>query len=455
MKNVEPDRDTTQSTGSRIPGWRTVILTGLLALSFAFSYMDRQIFPLLIEPIRHSYGLSDTQIGALQGLAFSAFYACAGIPLGWLVDRYRRVSIAAACVAAWGLATASCGLCGSFGQFFVARAGTAIGEAGCSPASYSLLSDMLTGRALLRATSVYNTGPYVGGGMALILGSSTLHYFNGTGGATLPLVGHVDAWQAVFVVLGLPGLILAAFIMMLREPKRRESGNQHMDISTLATIKVLFGSSQLMTYYAGWIFISSGLFVLLTWFPSVMIREGFGTASAIGRPLGVLFLAVGLSGCVLSQFLLRKLDNTDLVSPLLRRLAIVVALQIPLVVAFNFIDTVTVAYWFYGCAVATFSVLTTFMVTPIQLGVPNRMRGRATGLFLLSNYMIGASIGPAAVGKLSDLMKSNPHGLTNAFVIVLCVSSVGAALLMYLSSTKRTVITAAALSRGQVLSGNS
>lgn len=431
--------DHEQGSESNVARWRAVVATGLLALAFAFSYMDRQILPLLLESIRHAFSMSDTQIGMLQGFAFSSFYACAGVPLGWLVDRYHRVTIAASCVAVWGVATAACGLCGNFVQLFVARIGTAIGEAGCSPASYSILSDMLSGRALLRATSVYNTGPYVGGGMALILGSIALRHFAATGGMALPHVGHFEAWQAVFIVLGLPGLILGAFILVLREPKRRERGVLEIDISTRETFKVLFGSSQLMTYYAGWVFISSGFFVLLTWFPSVMIREGFGTASTIGRPLGVLFLAVGLSGCFLSQFLLRKLDNRDLLSPLLRRLSIVLVIQIPLVAAFMLVGTASAGYWFYSCEVATFSVVTTFMVTPIQLAVPNRMRGRATGLFLMSNYIVGASLGPAAVGTLSDRMKGNPHGLLTAFVIVLCVSSVCSTILMYLSSTKRSV----------------
>ncbi len=416
---------------------RVVLVTGLLALSFAFSFMDRQVLPLLIEPVRHTFAMSDTEIGLLQGLAFSTFYACAAIPLGWVVDRYNRVGIAATCVAAWGVATAACGLCMNFGQLLVARTATAVGEAGCSPASWSILSDLLSGRALLRATAVYNTGPYVGGGLALILGSMALRHFTVTGGLALPLVGHLDPWQAVFIVLGLPGLILGAVILTLREPKRREFGVQERDLSTRTTLKVLFGSRQLMFFFASFVFVTSSLYIVLTWFPSVMIREGYGTASTIGRPLGVLFLAVGLSACFLSQFLVRKLDNSDMLGTLLRRLSIVLSIQVPLVAVFALIESASAAYWFYACEVATLSVTTTFMASPIELGVPNRMRGRATGLFLLCNNVLGASLGPAAVGALSDRLKGSPHSLVTAFVIVLGISSVCSVILMYLSSTKR------------------
>jgi MFS family permease len=430
--------DNEPSQKSPMQKWRAVLMTGLLTLSFTFSFMDRQILPMLLEPVRHALSMSDTQIGMLQGLAFSTFYACAGIPLGWMVDRYHRVGIVAVCVAAWGVATAACGLCTNFGQLLVARTGTAIGEAGCSPASWSILSDLLSGRALLRATAIYNCGPYLGGGLALILGSLALHYFTGIGGLTLPFIGHFEAWQAVFVVVGLPGLVLGALILTLREPRRRDLGVLKADISTRATLAVLFGSSQLMYFFAGSVFVTSGFYILLTWFPSVMIREGFGTASTVGRPLGVLFLAVGLASCFLSQFLVRKLDNRDLLSPLLKRLAVVLVIQVPLVLAFALINTSIAGYCFYASEVAIFAAFTTFMGSPIQLIVPNRMRGRVTGFYLVSNNVLGATLGPAAVGALSDRMKANQHGLEIGFVTMICLSSVCATVFIYLCSTRRT-----------------
>jgi MFS family permease len=431
-------KDPERGAEPAMPLWRVILATGLLTLAFSFSFMDRQILPLLLEPVRHTFSMSDTEIGMLQGLAFSSFYALAGIPLGWMVDRFRRFTIAGVCVAAWGIATAACGLCTNYVQLLIARTGTAVGEAGCSPAAYSLLSDMLAGRRLLRATAIYNTGPYVGGGMALIFGGLALRHFVAAGGANLPWVGHLEPWQAVFLVVGLPGLLLSALIVTLQEPARRAPGIEETDISTRATLRVLFGSSQLTLYFAGFLFVTSGFYVLLTWFPSVMIREGMGTASTIGRPLGLLFLATGLGGCFLSQFLVRRLDNRDLLGPLLRRLSIVLAIQIPLVAAFTWVGTATGAYVFYACEVVSFAIVTTFMASPIQLAVPNRMRGRVTGVFLLSNNVLGASLGPAAVGAISDHLKGGPHGLTIAFVTVLGVSGAAAALLMYVSSTRRT-----------------
>jgi MFS family permease len=435
------------------PKRRVALTTTLLALAFSLSYMDRQILPLLLEPIKHAFSLTDSEIGMLQGLAFGAFYACSGIVLGVLVDKFHRVGIAAACVAFWGLATAACGLAGNFIQLFIARTSTAVGEAGCSPASYSILSDMLSGRALLRATAVYNVGPYVGGGMALILGSMALRHFTTAGGMDVPLIGHIEPWQSVFLVLGFPGILLAALILALKEPKRHESG-QEIDTSTRATLQFIFSSPMLLFHFAAFVFSTSGLFVLLTWFPSLMIREGFGTAATIGRPLGAIFLAVGLCGCVASQLLLRKLENRDLLSSLLKRMSAMWAVQIPLAVAFIFVDKASLAYLFYASQVIIFSVVTTFMVAPIQLAVPNRMRGRATGVFMTFNYMLGASIGPWSVGVLSDRMKENPHSLLTAFVMVLGVSAAGAAVSIYLSSTRKTRMNPVDSLPQQSVSGN-
>lgn len=163
----------------------------------------------------------------------------------------------------------------------------------------------------------------------------------------------------------------------------------------------------------------------------------------------------GFSRCCLSQFLLRKLDNRDLLSPLLRRLSVVLVIQIPFVAAFTLVDTASAGYWFYACEVVTFSVLTTFMVIPIWLAVPNRMRGQTTGFFLMSTYLVGASLTSEAVGALSDRIKSNPHGLLTAFVIVLCISSVFSATLMYLSSMKRSVANEADSVRANAMPSNS
>ena len=121
-------------------------------LAYIFSFVDRQILALMIEPIKRDLGLSDTQFSLLHGLAFSLFYAF-GIPIALLADRYSRPRIIAIGVAFWSLATAVCGLSRNFAQMFLARIGVGVGEAALSPATYSMLSDMFPRDRLGRAVA--------------------------------------------------------------------------------------------------------------------------------------------------------------------------------------------------------------------------------------------------------------------------------------------------------------
>ncbi|WP_049055643.1 MFS transporter, partial [Achromobacter xylosoxidans] len=147
--------------------WYVVLIC---MLAYIFSFVDRQILALMIEPIKRDLQLSDTQFSLLHGLAFSLFYAFMGIPIALLADRYSRPRIIAIGVAFWSLATAACGLSKNFGQMFLARIGVGVGEAALSPATYSMLSDMFPRHKLGRAVGIYSIGSFIGGGLAFLIG---------------------------------------------------------------------------------------------------------------------------------------------------------------------------------------------------------------------------------------------------------------------------------------------
>ena len=136
----------------------------VLVVAYAFSYIDRTILTLLVEPIRASLDITDTQISLLHGLAFALFYTLLGMPIGWLADRGNRVRIISIGIFLWSMATAACGLANSFLQMFIARVSVGIGEAALSPSAYSLVTDYFKPAKLSRAFSVYNTGLFIGSG---------------------------------------------------------------------------------------------------------------------------------------------------------------------------------------------------------------------------------------------------------------------------------------------------
>jgi MFS family permease len=164
----------------------------LLCGVYMLNMLDRQLLSILIEPIRTEFALSDTHMGFLGGLAFALFYTTLGMPLARLADRSHRVNIIAVSIAVWSAFTALTGLAKGFWHLLAARVGVGIGEAGCNPAAYSLISDYFEPRRRATALSIYQMGGYAGGFVGLMLGGAIAQEYG---------------WRVAFYVVGLPGIV--------------------------------------------------------------------------------------------------------------------------------------------------------------------------------------------------------------------------------------------------------
>ncbi|MBV8688396.1 MAG: MFS transporter [Alphaproteobacteria bacterium] len=195
----------------------------VLVLVYVINFIDRQIISILAQDIKHDLAVDDAQIGFLYGTAFAVFYALFGIPLGRLADSWYRGRLIAAGLGLWSSMTMLSGFASSFGMLAVARIGVGIGEASASPAAYSMISDSFPKERRATALSIYSSGLYIGGALSLPIGGFVLSRWNaawpGGSGAPLGLVG----WQAAFLTVGLPGLLLALWVLTLREPQRGAS----------------------------------------------------------------------------------------------------------------------------------------------------------------------------------------------------------------------------------------
>ncbi len=194
---------------------------GLLVVIYAINFIDRQIVSILAEDIKHDLHLTDAELGFLYGTAFAVFYALFGIPLGRLADNWVRVRLLSAGLAVWSAMTVLSGLASGFGQLSAARVGVGIGEASASPAAYSMLSDWFPRERRATALAIYSSGLYLGGGVSLLIGAVVVRLWNGhyPHGGPIGLVG----WQAAFLAVGLPGLVIAAWVATLIEPVRGRS----------------------------------------------------------------------------------------------------------------------------------------------------------------------------------------------------------------------------------------
>lgn len=203
------------------PGYRSYVL-GVFAVVYALNFIDRQIISVLALDLKRDLGLGDADLGFLYGTAFGVFYALFGIPMGRLADSWNRVRLTALGLALWSAMTALSGLARNGLQLTAARIGVGIGEATASPCAYSILSDYYPREKRATALATYSAGMYVGAGLSLFLGAEVLKRWN----AAFPdgwqgIVG----WQATFMIVGVPGLLLTVLVATLKEPVRGLSEN--------------------------------------------------------------------------------------------------------------------------------------------------------------------------------------------------------------------------------------
>lgn len=209
------------------PGEKTAVpayswyALSVLVLVYVLNFVDRNIISILAEDIKADLGLRDDQIGFLYGTAFGVFYALFGIPLGKLADSWHRVRLMSAGLAIWSAFTALSGFAKNFATLSVARVGVGVGEATASPSAYSLISDWFPKNMRATALAIYSSGLYIGGGVSLLIGGAIVERWNAAYPVDAPL--GLAGWQAAFIIVGMPGLLLALLVFTLREPLRGES----------------------------------------------------------------------------------------------------------------------------------------------------------------------------------------------------------------------------------------
>ena len=197
----------------------------VLVIVYIFNFIDRSILSILAEEIKADLGVTDAQLGFLYGTVFAVFYAVFGIPLARFADVWVRRSLIAAGLFFWSLMTALSGLARSFGMLSVFRIGVGIGEASASPAAYSLLSDYYAPRVRATVIAIYSSGVYIGGGIGVFIGGWVLEFWGNAYPIAAEAPWQLKGWHVAFMVVGIPGLLMALWTRTLREPQRGASEN--------------------------------------------------------------------------------------------------------------------------------------------------------------------------------------------------------------------------------------
>ncbi len=396
--------------------WYMVLV---LMLAYILSFIDRVVLGLLVAPIRADLGISEVQMSLLYGAVFAVFYTGVGIPIAWAIDRFNRRNIIAAGVALWSAMTALCGLARSFVELALARIGVAVGEAVLSPATYSMAGDSFPERKLGRALSVFVIGLPLGVGLALIIGGLVIQFVAATPAYTLPLLGTLKAWQLTFLIVGLPGLLLALWVMTLREPERRPHVGAPREASIGDTVRFLLTLWRPYTaLFLGFAALGMVINVFQIWGVQYFVRvQGLSLADA-GMRVGAAIAIFGTFGILTGGWLTDRWRAAGRIDATLRVGLVAALALIPFASLCTLQESLTIA----TLCLIPIGFFTTFAfgagATAVVVLTPPPMRAQASAIYLLFLNIIGIGLAPYLTAALTQYLFADDLAVGRSSAIV-------------------------------------
>jgi len=406
----------------------------VLVIAFIFSFIDRIIIALLVGPIKQDLGVTEFQMGLLQGLAFAVFYALVGIPIGRWADRYNRRWIIGIGIFLWSLMTAACGLARGFWTLFLARVGVGVGEAALSPAAYSMIADLFPKEKLGRALGVYQSGAFFGAGIAFLVGGLVIQLAMGAEDFVLPLVGALKPWQLVFFAVGLPGIIVALLMFTVVEPERRGKLTGQGDAVPISQVMAYVGQRRglFLAHFCGFALLAIPITTILTWVPTYYGRvHGFSPPQA-GLTLGSILILLSPAGVYCGGWLVDALQKRGYVDATFRVGITAALLLLPLSYLATTADDARTALILFCPYIFCASLSMAVAPAALQVVAPNQMRAQISATWMLVLNIVTAGLGPTAVGFITQYYFGDDLAVGNSIALVNCVAVPLAALALWL-----------------------
>ena len=396
------------------------VVLSLLLLAYIFNFLDRQILGILAQPIKTDLGLTDTEFGAIGGLAFALLYSLLGVPLAYLADRTSRSAVIAGSLAVWSGFTALCGTATGYWQLFLYRLGVGVGEAGGVAPSYALIADYFPPERRARALATYSLGVPVGIAAGTLVGA---------------YVASAIDWRAAFLFMGITGVVLAPLLKyFVRDVPRSRPPATGAPIGQVFPILARKPTFWLMALASS----ASSLcgYGLALWIPSVLIRSFGLDLVETGQFFASLVLLGGTAGVFAGGWLADRLGTGDR-RWYARLPAIAWLISAPTFVAGLLAPSLAVAWPILLIPNALNILWLGPVTTAVQHLVPQRMRATASACFLLINNLIGLGVGPLFIGGLSDALKQSYGAESLRYAAVACTGFYFvAAALMWIASTR-------------------
>lgn len=398
----------TCGTTVAIPG--RYYMLGLLWLTYTFSVLDRYVMGILVEPIKRDLGVSDTMMGFLSGTVFGLFYATLAIPVAMLADRSNRRNVVAASLFIWSICTVFCGMATNAVQLALARIFVGVGEAGSTPPAQSLIADLFPPSERGKAVGLFTSGGSLGMVLAFTLSG---------------LIAGQWGWRWAFILLGAPGIILAAIMFFTtREPQRGQTDPASLLQSNEAAppffvvLRFVLGNRGLLHLIAAATLVVTSTTILALWMPAYLIRNFQVNETQLGPALGLVVGVAGMLGTITVGWLS---DRVSRHKPSRRVLlgALIQLLAWPCMVGILLAGDYVSALW--SMLVPGFLCYAPVALSWVVLQnlSPPRMRATIVGIGVLIANIGGLVIGPQLVGLASDLLADGDTttGLRNALLL--------------------------------------
>jgi len=364
----------------------------LLLVVYISNYADRMILSVLMPAIKAEFQVSDAAMGFLAGTAFAIFYATLGVPIAILADRSNRKNIISAAVAIWSVMTAVCGLAPNFWSFALARVGVGVGEAGGSPPSHSIISDLFGPKERATALGIFALGVPFGLFVGLYGGAQVAAEYG---------------WRMTFYVLGIPGLLLALLVYFtIREPRRGASdGFAHAGDAPalMTTVRHMLAQKSLVHVFAGATITTLVGYAGVVWWPTFVTRSHGLSMSDLSLFLALVFGVAGGLGTFFGGYVADQFSKHDL-KWMPRIVTLATLAGFPFGIAIYLTDSSWMVFALIGIPAALGSAYLPPTYAMTQGLVEVRMRTVASALLLFAINLIGMGVGPLLAGLISDAL---------------------------------------------------
>lgn len=410
-------------------------VVGVLLVGYSLSFADRMMMSLLIAPIKADLHLSDSGVSLLIGFAFATFYVLMGLPFGFLADRLNRRNLIAAGILAWSFATGLCGLATGFGALFLARMAVGAGEAVLAPCAYSLLGDYFPRERLGRAISVYVIGNPLGTGLAMVAGGSLIALVTAAPTVTLPLLGEMTSWRAVFVGLAFPGIALALLVLLtVAEPARRGPARTAKGAGqvTEAFRFIRAHGRTFLFQLSGTSLLSAAVYGTMAWIPAFLTRSHGLPASTIGLWYGLILGVGGVAGLLMSGAWADRLMTRGVIDAYPRVMLYASIAAIVPGIAAPLVPGMTACILLIALNTLATGATIGVSAAAIQFITPPRLRGQMASIYVLLASIAGIGLGPTTVALFTDYVFGQEAALRYSLAIISAVTLPGASICLML-----------------------